>query len=190
MFPEEGLRGTVVPLSENFQRDSAGRFRLIFSQGSLTLIGSTLYGTASGGGANDDGTVFSVPVTGGTPTVLATFNGANGEEPTGGLTLVGSTLYGTTQEGGANGIGTIFSVPLSGGTPAVVASFNGTGNGSYPAGDLMLSGSTLYGATSAGGAYGDGTVFSLAVPEPSSWIEISCGIIMLGLTRRRRARRA
>ena len=40
----------------------------------LTLSGSTLYGTTIGGGANGEGTVFSVPVTGGSPTTLATFS--------------------------------------------------------------------------------------------------------------------
>ena len=42
------------------------------------------------------GTVFSVPVSGGSPTVLASFNGSNGNIPMGGLTLSGNTLYGTT----------------------------------------------------------------------------------------------
>ena len=46
--------------------------------GSLTLSGSTLYGMTIGGGANGDGTIFSIPVTGGTPTTLLSFNGTNG----------------------------------------------------------------------------------------------------------------
>ena len=52
-----------------------------------------------------------------TPTVLASFNGTNGESPEAGLTLVGSTLYGTAGYGGGSGDGEVFSVPLSGGTP-------------------------------------------------------------------------
>ena len=35
--------------------------------GNLIVSGSTLYGMAAGGGANGDGTVFSIPVTGGSP---------------------------------------------------------------------------------------------------------------------------
>jgi len=82
--------------------------------GSLTLSGdgSTLYGTTEGGGANGDGGVFSVPVSGGTPTDLADFNSTNGAGPIGDLTLIGSTLYGTASEGGANGDGTVFSVAV------------------------------------------------------------------------------
>ena len=69
------------------------------------------------GGAIGDGTVFSVPVSGGAPTTLASFSSSNGRRPFGSLTLIGSTLYGTTQEGGANDEGTVFSVPVSGGPP-------------------------------------------------------------------------
>ena len=70
-----------------------------------------------------DGTVFSVPVTGGSPTVLASFDGSNGRYPAGGLTLSGNNLYGTTDYGGtiAGGMcGVVFSVPVSGGSPTVL----------------------------------------------------------------------
>ena len=67
-------------------------------------------------------------MTGGTPTVLASFNGTDGEFAQGSLTLSadGSTLYGMASNGGANGYGTIFSIPVAGGTPTVLHSFNGT----------------------------------------------------------------
>jgi uncharacterized repeat protein (TIGR03803 family) len=131
----------------------------------VSLSGGTLYGTTTGGGAGGYGTVFSVPLAGGSPTTLATFNYTNGETPYAGLTLSGSTLYGTTNGGGANGYGTVFSVPLAGGSLTTLATFNNT-NGAYPAyGNLILSGNTLYGTTESGGASGDGTVFSLT-PNP------------------------
>ena len=62
----------------------------------VTLGGSTLYGTTGYGGANSEGVVFSLPLSGGSPTVLASFNGTNGGYTQSGLTLVGNTLYGTT----------------------------------------------------------------------------------------------
>jgi uncharacterized repeat protein (TIGR03803 family) len=132
--------------------------------GSLTLSanGSTFYGMTSGGGANGDGTVFSIPVSGGTPTVLASFNGTDGKYAYGDVTLVGSTLYGMTSTGGAHNDGVIFSIPVAGGTPTVLASFNGT-DGANPNGDLTLSGSTFYGLTSGGGLTGGGTIFNISV---------------------------
>ena len=49
--------------------------------GGLTLNGSTLYGTATGGGPSGDGTVFSIATSGGSPTALCTFNLSNGASP-------------------------------------------------------------------------------------------------------------
>jgi uncharacterized repeat protein (TIGR03803 family) len=130
----------------------------------LTLIGSTFYGTTVNGQGmpTADGTVFSLPISGGETTTLATFNSSDGANPNAGLTIVGNTLYGTTQYGGANDDGTVFSVPISGGTPTILATFNGS-NGAYLDSGLTLVGSTLYGITKTGGAYGDGTVFSLPI---------------------------
>ena len=150
----------------------------------MTLAGSTLYGTTFEGGASNTGTVFSLPVGGGSPTTLASFTGSNGYYPCGALTLSGNTLYGTTNTGGANYDGTVFSVPLSGGSPTVLASFSGS-NGKYPRGDLTLSGSTLYGTTSDGGAYNDGTVFS--VPR-ERWQPHGAGLVQRQ-QRRQSARR-
>ena len=87
----------------------------------LSADGKTFYGTTTGGGANNDGTVFSVPVGGGALTTLFSFSGANGADPIGGLTLSadGKTLYGTTEYGGVgftgsfSGDGTVFSLGLA-----------------------------------------------------------------------------
>jgi uncharacterized repeat protein (TIGR03803 family) len=128
----------------------------------LTVIGSTLYGTTGRGGAYGDGTVFSLPITGGSITDLTSFNSTDGEDARSRLLLNGSNFYGTTREGGAQDTGTVYSLPVTGGTPTVLASFNNT-TGALLEGTLLLSGSTLYGMTYDGGAYGDGTLFSLPV---------------------------
>ncbi len=135
----------------------------------LTLVGSTLYGMTGIGGTYNQGVIFSLPVTGGTPTVLYSFD--NSEQASGALTLVGSTLYGMTSGGGAYGDGEIFSIPLTGGIPTILYSFSGP-DGNNPQGSLTLSanGTTLYGTTSEGGQLagsylnrGDGIVFSFPV---------------------------
>ncbi len=72
------------------------------------------------GSANNDGVIFSVPITGGVPTVLASFSGPDGANPHGTLTLSadGSTLYGMTYSGGnlsldgGLGAGTMFALAL------------------------------------------------------------------------------
>ena len=131
-------------------------------EGGLTLNGSTLLGTTVNGGANGYGSVFSVPMTGGNPMLLASFTASTGEDPTDDLALNGNTLYGTTQLGGAYGDGTIFSLPVTGGSPTVLASFVG-GNGQQPYAGLTPSGGSLYGTTVYGGTNDTGTIFSLSL---------------------------
>ena len=135
--------------------------------GSLTYAGTTLYGTASGGGAGNVGAVFSVGTDGSDFQNLVSFtnNGgtAMGVEPAGDLTLVGTTLFGTVA-GGANGFGTLFSVSTDGTSYQAVVSFtgaSGTANGSGP-GNLAYSGTTLYGMT-GGGGFGYGNIFSVGL---------------------------
>jgi uncharacterized repeat protein (TIGR03803 family) len=134
----------------------------------LTLSGSTFYGTTDSGGnlsfngGSGFGTVFSLPVSGGTPTVLTAFNGTNGDSPGAGVTISGSTLYGVTGNGGVYNNGTIFSLPLTGGSPTVLASFSSS-SGWNPESDLTLIGDRLYGMTIDGGAYGYGTIYDIPV---------------------------
>ena len=141
-------------------------------------------------------TVFSIPLGGGTPTTLFNFDRTNGSTPCDSLILSpdGSTFYGTTDMGGAYGLGTVFSIPVGGGTPTVLFSFDGT-NGENPFGSLILSGSTLYGMTEMGGnlslngGNGDGTVFALTVPEPSTvTLLFASAACLLGCAWRRRKR--
>ena len=143
--------------------------------GDLLLSNGIFYGTTQTGGANGYGEVFSVPITGGAPTVLVSFNndlvfGGVAPEANAKLVLSGNTLYGTTVKGGANGFGAVFSVPITGGALTTLASFEGNGssvtamtNGANPAAGLTLSGTTLYGTTEFGGIRGYGTVFSIPV---------------------------
>ena len=81
--------------------------------GDLLLDGGVLYGTATHGGANNLGTVFSVPVAGGPIQLVGAFDGTNGSVPNAGLILGAAILYGTTARGGAHQSGTVFSVPAA-----------------------------------------------------------------------------
>ena len=80
-------------------------------------VNGTLYGTTEFGGKYNQGTVFSMSLTG-TEQVLHSFgsSGANpdGTEPIAGLNNVNGTLYGTTNTGGKYNQGTIFSISLTG----------------------------------------------------------------------------
>ncbi|MGH6877094.1 MAG: choice-of-anchor tandem repeat GloVer-containing protein, partial [Rhizomicrobium sp.] len=69
-----------------------------------------LYGTTSGGGASNDGTVFKLAPDG-TETTLHSFTGSDGQWPgRGALLEVGAYLYGTTDVGGGADDGVVFRV--------------------------------------------------------------------------------
>jgi hypothetical protein len=138
------------------------------SFGSLTLVGTALYGMTNFGGANGDGNVFSVGANGTNCQNVLSFTGtggaASGAQPYGNLTLVGSELYGMTALGGAKGDGNVFSVGANGTNYQNLVSFTGTAgtaSGNQPSGSLALVGSGLYGMTTNGGPNGYGNVFSV-----------------------------
>jgi len=103
-------------------------------------------------------------------TVLHTFTSeSNGAaNPFAGVILSGTNLYGTSQGGGSSGMGTVFRVSKNGTHFTNLHSFTaasgpkGTNSdGVNPSGGVIISGDTLYGTASAGGAYGNGTVFAM-----------------------------
>ena len=131
-------------------------------EGALVVSGSSLYGTAAGGGLNGRGQLYTLAADGTGFTTLHDFGGADGGWPIGDLVLVGSTLYGTTSQGGAFNKGTIFKIGTDGSGFEVMRSFSGP-DGSGPQKGLTLVGTTLYGTTTTGGAGANagGTVYAI-----------------------------
>ena len=136
----------------------------------LILDGTgNLYGTTSGGGPSDLGTVFRMKIDGTNFQLLHTFSfdstSDGGSNPTASLILDGSgNLYGTASYGGSGLNGTVFKLRTDGTGFQVLHSFTGLpGDGSGPWAPLTLDGSgNLYGTTTSGGASSlGGTVFKL-----------------------------
>jgi uncharacterized repeat protein (TIGR03803 family) len=128
------------------------------------FYGTTAYGGASANCYLGCGTVFKITPLG-TLTTLHSFNGTDGEFPFAGLVQgTDGNLHGTTTAGGANGRGTVFSI-TSAGSLTTIYSFCAQSNctdGANPYGDLVqATKGNFYGTTSAGGANGQGTVFSI-----------------------------
>lgn len=155
-----------------------------FPAGTLVLSGNTLYGTASAGGSNDSGMLFSVNTNGSHFSSLFSFStNGTGTSPEGGLILSGNTLFGTATAGGRFGNGTLFAVNTNGSNFEKLYDFSlasgppnskTNGDGSFPSASLVLSGNTLYGTAGAGGDFGHGTLFSLSLPQtPQLTISLS-----------------
>ncbi len=141
----------------------------------LVLSGfSTLCGTASEGGTNGNGTVFTINADGTGFTVLHTFTAysnytnSDGANPAGGLISSGTTLFGTASDGGSGGDGTVFALDITGTGFTNLYSFTvlsspnfNNSDGANPFAGLVLSGNTLYGTTHSAGTNGGGTVFAV-----------------------------
>ncbi len=121
-----------------------------------------MFGTSYMGGANNKGAIFKVPVGGGTPVLVASFNGTNGANPTAALIKASNgNFYGTASAGGANNKGVIYQ--LTGATITGLISFDGT-NGATPESTLIqLSNGAFYGTASFGGSSNLGTVFKFVI---------------------------
>lgn len=142
------------------------------------------YGTTNMGGANNAGTVFKLTPNrltfGWTEAVLYSFRGTCNEgpdaaEPAAGLTFDSAgNLYGTTECGGAYGLGTVFKLTHNSDgtwTESVIYSFDGGSDGANPLSSVIFDNAgSLYGTTSDGGQFTDGTIFKLT-PSHGSWTE-------------------
>jgi uncharacterized repeat protein (TIGR03803 family) len=178
-------------LSMESQNADAATYRLVHAftggkndgrtptfESSLTVSGPYLYGMTQDGGQSSNGVLFQIQTDGTGLKLVHTFNGwavlnpagskEDGAYPVGTPVLSGSTLYGMTEEGGSGdglgyGLGTVFSVNTDGSGFQVLHSFGALNDGYAPQGSLILSGSTLYGMTEAGGTNGisAGIIFSI-----------------------------
>ena len=134
----------------------------------LMSDGTNLWGTASGGGAGNFGTIFKINASTGVLTTVAEFTGttgtAKGRTPYGALVSDGLSFWGTTSAGGAGDLGTVYKVNASTGVITTVVEFTGTTGpfaGSVPKSSLVSDGANFWGTTEQGGSIGYGTVFKI-----------------------------
>jgi len=144
----------------------------------FSAIDNVLYAMTSAGGNQGgpagDGAIFSFDTSGDTYTRVHSFNRKRGADPHGQLILDpnGTTLYGMTSEGGKDKVGVVFSFDSIKSKYTVLHEFSCPGNqtpacidngdGASPDhGTLVQKNSTLFGLTTVGGRYGDGTLFAV-----------------------------
>jgi uncharacterized repeat protein (TIGR03803 family) len=132
--------------------------------GYVVQVGNVLYGMTTNGGASKDGVIFSIGTDGSNFQLLHTFPATltTVKHPYGSLLLVGNQLYGTTASGGDNGVGSLFVINTDGSGYNRLHSFGSTKHeGTKPIDNLILVNGALYGMTSEGGTYGQGTIFKV-----------------------------
>jgi uncharacterized repeat protein (TIGR03803 family) len=128
-------------------------------QGGLSTDGTLLYGSVPLT-TSATGTVFSLSLSG-QLTKLHDFTSKAGGGPNSVPLLLGKYLYGSADAGTAGSQGSDFRVATGGGGGVLYSFGEVSGDGTYPVGGLISSGKLLYGATSAGGTYGAGTIYSV-----------------------------
>ncbi|MGA8763307.1 MAG: choice-of-anchor tandem repeat GloVer-containing protein [Candidatus Sulfotelmatobacter sp.] len=156
---------------------------------SLTLdAAGNVYGTTVEGGTHNAGLVYEIsPVSGGKwkETALYNFKGGSQDGSGSHATPVfdsAGNMYGTTPNGGLKspkcnaGCGVVFklSPPQNGGPwiETILHEFTGGSDGAVAyAGVVLDSSGNLYGATTAGGAAGLGTVYELSPTSGGGWQE-------------------
>ena len=129
-----------------------------------------LYGTTQYGGSkcsinsNGCGTVFKITADGAESTIHL-FTGVNGDgaNPTANLIIDSNlSLYGTTEYGGIGGNGTIFKI-TSDGLESIIYGFTaGNYDGANPTASLIMDKyNSIYGTTTKGGSFNQGSLFKL-----------------------------
>jgi uncharacterized repeat protein (TIGR03803 family) len=174
-----GISGCMAACGTVFKITTSGKEKVLHSfdgsgdgaypfTGLLDLDG-LLYGMTWEGGASERGTVYA-DTPGKKNRDLHAFQGGccDGAYPRAVLINVDSTLYGTTEEGGSTGCymyqgcGTVFAITTSGKETVLHSFGTSSGDGQYPQAGLLNVKGTLYGTTSEGGAYNEGTVFAMS----------------------------
>ncbi|HZK81313.1 MAG TPA: choice-of-anchor tandem repeat GloVer-containing protein, partial [Humisphaera sp.] len=129
----------------------------------LTLDSNgNLFGTASGGGTGNNGTVFEIVHGSNAISAIASFNGVNASFSSAGISVDSSgNLFGTTYTGGSNGDGSVFEISYGTTTIATLASFDGANGKSPSSGVALDAAGDIFGATLNGGTGNLGTVFEI-----------------------------
>jgi uncharacterized repeat protein (TIGR03803 family) len=131
--------------------------------GLLRDSAGNLYGTTLYGGKYYGGTIYRVDPAG-KKNIMHSFGATStdGANPGAVVPVMDrfGNLYGTTQAGGTHGDGTVFEI-TAGGAESVLYNFgDATNDGINPLAGLAIdSEGDLYGTTTAGGTYSEGTVF-------------------------------
>jgi len=141
-----------------------------------------LYGVASAGGKNGNGTLFEIN-SDDTFSVLRYFtdDGSDGCGPIGSLVEYKGALYGTASSCGDLGNGTVWQYNLSSRKFTVLYTFRGLLDGGDPIGGVgcqegkkTVCAGHLYGTTQWGGAHGRGTVWEIDAKGKFSRLHSFC----------------
>jgi gliding motility-associated-like protein len=127
-------------------------------EGTLALIGSTLFGARGVGGTAGHGQVYQVDTNGSNNKITYSFQ-VEGNQPMGALAFDGTYFYATNQRGGLYGVGTLYRIKPDGTAFQRLIDFDGAAHGSTPVSGVFVNSGKVYGMTTIGGATNNGVLF-------------------------------
>lgn len=167
-----GGGGTVFEINHGFSTiNTLGSFSTAdFSdpnapRGTLALYNGALYGTTSAGGDAHAGVVYSVPLQGGTPSVIASVPYSYPGPNPGVVIDSQGNIYGSSVGGGATNAGAVWEITQGSHNLTTLASFNiaaGLGGSLVPSSVTIDGNGNIFGTTLLGGANQAGTVWEIA----------------------------
>lgn len=132
---------------------------------SLLIEDNIIYGSAAqgagGGLGGSNGSIFSISTDGEDFSIIFSFDGANGWNPSSPLIKQGDFLYGTTSRGGTNDNGVVFKIKTNGDEFTVLKDDFAGDISVMPNGNLVIIENTIYGATSQGGTGNAGLIYKI-----------------------------
>ena len=142
-------------------------------QSALIEFNGALYGTTySGGGSNNDGTVFKATPAG-KETVLHAFTGEpDGSDAHAGLIAYRGNLYGMTYTGGSKGLGMVFKMTPKGKLTIIHNFTNTKGEGYHPLGSTLLNVNGKFYGTVPATYSGSGAVFEITPSGSESLVYV------------------
>jgi uncharacterized repeat protein (TIGR03803 family) len=130
--------------------------------GQPLLMGSTIYGITSMGGANSRGAFFKCDLSDSTfTTILQCSSSLKGSKPIGNLVSDGIRLYGLASSGGQYGFGLLYKMNGDGSGYSVIMNFSEEVGTLYDQSQLQISGSILFWASASGGKNKLGAIYSI-----------------------------
>jgi uncharacterized repeat protein (TIGR03803 family) len=163
------LGGTLTVLHSFDIADGDGAWALVQDPN------GTFYGTASGGGTSNQGTIFKISTKGKLAT-LVNLNETTGIYPGAGLILgTDGNFYGMANAGGINNDGTIFKVTPTGKLTVVYNLGTQSTDGVDGWGVIQGSDGNFYGTTGYGGVYQQGTIFKMTPSGVFTTLYAFCG---------------
>jgi uncharacterized repeat protein (TIGR03803 family) len=138
------------------------------------------YGTASGGGKYNYGTVFKMSATGALTNLYSFTGGNDGNGPNAALVQASDGyFYGTAYYGGPDGFGTVFRISTNGALTTLYSFTGGIDGASPPAALVQGHDGSFYGTTYGGNGAAGGTVFRLTIVPEVQTVTVTDGTLSL-----------